>query len=70
MVLTNQSTLVEEEYKTMKSVLEVEQFSGKSPHAVRQEFYAAIFLSNLQSVISREKDVQERIGEKIRVSRE
>lgn len=55
---------VEEEYKTMKSVLEVEQFSGKSPHAVRQEFHAAIFLSNLQSVISREKDVQERIEKK------
>ena len=34
---------VEEEYKTMKSVLEVEQFSGKSPHAVRQEFHAALF---------------------------
>lgn len=55
---------VEEEYKTMKSVLEVEQFSGKSPHAVRQEFYAAIFLSNLQSVIAREKDVQESIDKK------
>lgn len=55
---------IEEEYKTMKSVLEVEQFSGKSPHAVRQEFYAAIFLSNLQSVIAREKDVQERIEKK------
>ena len=55
---------VEEEYKTMKAVLEVEQFSGKSPHAVRQEFYAAIFLSNLQSVIAREKDVQERIEKK------
>lgn len=55
---------VEEEYKTMKAVLEVEQFSGKSPHAVRQEFHAAIFLSNLQSVISREKDVQERIEKK------
>lgn len=55
---------VEEEYKTMKSVLEVEQFSGKSPHAVRQEFYAAIFLSNLQSVIAREKDVQESIEKK------
>ena len=55
---------VEEEYKTMKSVLEVEQFSGKSPHAVRQEFHAAIFLSNLQAVISREKDVQERIEKK------
>jgi DDE family transposase len=55
---------VEEEYKTMKSVLEVEQFSGKSPHAVRQEFYAAIFLSNLQSVIAREKDIQESIDKK------
>ncbi len=55
---------VEEEYKTMKSVLEVEHFSGKSPHAVRQEFYAAIFLSNLQSVIAREKDVQESIEKK------
>src|SRR3989304_5761956 len=55
---------VEEEYKTMKSVLEVEQFSGKSPHAVRQEFHAAIFLSNLQAVISRKKDVQERIEKK------
>ena len=52
---------IEEEFKTIKTVLEVESFTGQSVHAVYQEFYASVFLSNLQSVITNENDVQEKI---------
>ena len=41
--------------------MEVESFTGQSVHAVYQEFYASIFLSYLQSVITNESDIQEEI---------
>lgn len=53
---------IEEGYKTLKCALEVESFTGKTPHAIYQEFYAALFLSNLQAVITCEKDVQDEIN--------
>lgn len=53
---------IEEEYKTLKCTLEVESFTGKTPHAIYQEFYASLFLSNLQAIITREKDVQDKIN--------
>ena len=34
---------------------------SESVHAIYQEFYASIFLSNLQSIITNDRDVQERI---------
>jgi hypothetical protein len=52
---------IEEEFKTIKAALEVESFTGQSVHAVYQEFYASVFLSNLQSVITNESDVLEEI---------
>ena len=52
---------IEEEYKILKCTLEVESFTGKTPHAIYQEFYASLFLSNLQAIITREKDVQDEI---------
>lgn len=45
---------VEEDYKVMKSRLEVEQFSGLSVLAVQQDFHAKIVSKNLTSVIVNE----------------
>lgn len=43
---------VEESYKQMKSRLEIENFTGKSPVAVKQDFYAKIFTSNLTAILA------------------
>lgn len=43
---------VEEDYKTLKYRLEVENFSGKSVHSVYQDFHAKVFSKNLASVIA------------------
>jgi len=37
----------EEAYKLLKSMIELENFSGKTAKAVRQDFYAKVFLMNL-----------------------
>ena len=42
---------VEESYKTMKSRLEIENFSGKSCLAIVQDFYAKIFSCNLTAIL-------------------
>jgi hypothetical protein len=42
---------VEESYKTMKSRLEIENFSGKSCLAIVQDFHAKIFSCNLTSIL-------------------
>jgi hypothetical protein len=42
---------VEESYKTMKSRLEIENFSGKSCLSIVQDFYAKIFSCNLTSIL-------------------
>lgn len=38
---------IEEAYKLLKSRIEVERFSGKTALAIRQDFYAKIFLMSL-----------------------
>lgn len=43
---------VEEDYKTIKYRLEVENFSGKTVHSVYQDFHAKMFSKNLTSVIA------------------
>lgn len=43
---------VEESYKTLKHVLELEHFSGKSELAVKQDFYARVFVANMASMVS------------------
>lgn len=43
---------VEESYKTMKSRLEIENFSGKSCLAINQDFYAKIFSCNLTTILA------------------
>lgn len=42
---------IEEDYKKMKSHLEVEQFSGLSVLAVQQDFHAKVFSKNLASLL-------------------
>jgi len=44
--------IIEESYKIMKSRIEMENFTGKSPEAVRQDFYARIFTANLTAILS------------------
>lgn len=42
---------VEEAYKTLKARLDVVHFSGKTVHAVQQDFYAKVFLISLTSIL-------------------
>jgi Transposase DDE domain len=44
--------IIEESYKIMKSRIEMENFTGKSPEAVKQDFYARIFTANLTAILS------------------
>ena len=43
---------VEEDYKTLKYRLQVENFSGKTVHSVYQDFHAKVFSKNIASVIA------------------
>lgn len=43
---------VEEAYKTLKNWSELENFSGKTSLAVKQDFYSKIFLMNLSAAFS------------------
>jgi hypothetical protein len=43
---------VEETYKTLKNWVELENFSGKTALAIKQDFYSKIFLMNLCTVYS------------------
>ena len=43
---------VEEDYKTLKYRLQVENFSGKSVHSVYQDFHAKVISKNLTAVIA------------------
>lgn len=42
---------VEEDYKRLKARLELENWSGLTPQAVRQDFYAALFTKNLAAIL-------------------
>jgi len=53
---------VETFYDELKNKLNVELFSGYSENTILQEFYAAIFISNVQSVIV--QDIEDEIREK------
>jgi Transposase DDE domain len=43
---------VEEDYKRLKARLELENWSGLTAHAVRQDFYAALFTKNLAAILA------------------
>lgn len=42
---------IEEDYKVMKCRIEVENFSGKSPLSVYQDFHAAVFSKNITAML-------------------
>lgn len=54
---------IETFYGTLKGRLNLENFSGKSVEAVKQDFYATIFVSALESVIT--EDAQDQLDEKV-----
>lgn len=45
---------VEENYKLYKVRLEIENFSGKTTHAVEQDFHASVFSANIRALIAQE----------------
>ena len=55
---------IEESYKILKSRIEIENFTGKSPEAVRQDFHARIFTANLTAILS--FPVHEKIKDKMK----
>jgi hypothetical protein len=42
---------VEESYKSLKKILHIEHFTGKSAQSVKQDFYARVFMLNMASMI-------------------
>ena len=42
---------IEEDYKIMKCRIEIENFSGKSPLSVYQDFHAAVFSKNITAML-------------------
>ncbi len=53
---------IEESYKLMKYRLDMENFTGKSPELIKQDFFARIFTLNLTSILT--ASVQEEIRKK------
>jgi len=49
--LYNKRWKIETYYDRLKNKLQIEVFSGHSVEAIKQDFYAMIFVSNLQSII-------------------
>lgn len=50
---------IEKKYDELKNKLEIENFSGYTPDAILQDYYATLFLSNLTSVLK--YDIHEEI---------
>lgn len=47
---------VETNYNIQKNILQLESFSGHKVNTILQDFYASIFIGNLQSIISKQCD--------------
>lgn len=52
----NRRWAVETYFDRIKNIFEVERFSGQSVISVEQDFYGVIFLSTLQSILSKEAE--------------
>lgn len=61
--LYNKRWGIETYFNRIKNIYEVERFSGTSIESILQDFYGIIFLSNLESMIS--KEAEEEINEKL-----
>jgi hypothetical protein len=49
---------IEESYKFLKCRLDIANFSGKTPHAILQDFHVKIFLSNLCTLVTLEQELK------------
>jgi hypothetical protein len=49
---------IETFYGTLKTRLHLENFTGLSPEAIRQDFFATIFLSGVESVLTQEAEMR------------
>lgn len=58
---------VEESYKLLKSRVEVEKFSGKTAWAVKQDFFAKVFMMSLSAVLA--FPIEERVKKEYREAR-
>lgn len=54
---------IETKYGELKTRMRLENFSGKNPQAIRQDLYAALFISNLSALIKSfaETDIEENL---------
>ncbi len=57
---------VEEQYKFLKSRIEIENFTGKSVLAVQQDFYARVLMSNISAMLSYSVEPNIRKTKKVR----
>lgn len=48
----------EENYKFHKVRVEIENFSGKTPHAIEQDFHATIFTGNIRALLAEEAQAE------------
>lgn len=48
---------IETKYQELKSRLEIESFSGHRPQVVRQDYYLALFFSNLVAILKKDIDI-------------
>jgi len=48
---------IECKYKELKSSIEIEEFSGKKPITIKQDFYASLYLSMLVSLVKNQSDM-------------
>lgn len=60
--LYRQRWKVETFYDRFKNVIAVERFSGKSEQFIQQEFYCALYMANMQTILTH--DAQEEVNEK------
>lgn len=49
---------IEEQIKTQKAHIEIENFSGKTPLAIKQDFYARLFMANLSTFLAQPAQAQ------------
>jgi hypothetical protein len=49
---------IEESYKFLKCRLDIQNFTGKTPHAILQDFHVKIFLSNVVTLITLEQELK------------
>lgn len=47
---------IEGKYRELKQQIKLENFSGKKPIMIRQDFYASLFMANLIAVFKSQSD--------------